>query len=249
VKRIVLCVGIAALAGPALAQAPQQALLAEQGVYVATVAAARGNEKKDLSEFYKGKYLVVMREGLPLAICSQTRGSTAYLRVRITESGADTSKQGFWGSIADEDCGATPLPAHKGEVLKSGHAAVRGKWLLIWVESLSPHAVTRGVGAFEHESEEYPAAILMFSLENGNDQARRLIDQWLKPFDTPEEAAKFGNTASGVFVKEVRLGMTPAEVEAVLGVPETKVDLGDRVLYKYKNMTVEFREGKVSDVR
>jgi hypothetical protein len=35
----------------------------------------------------------------------------------------------------------------------------------------------------------------------------------------------------------------------VLGVPETKVDLGDKVLYKYKNMTVEFHTGKVSDVR
>lgn len=80
-------------------------------------------------------------------------------------------------------------------------------------------------------------------------QAKDLIDQWLKTFDTEEEAAKLGNTASGAFVKEVKLGMTPAEVEAVLGVPETKVDLGEKVLYKYKNMTVEFHDGKVTDVR
>jgi hypothetical protein len=207
------------------------------------------SEKKDFSERYKGKYLVVMRDGLDLAICSQTRAQRAYLKVRVTESGVDTSKQGFLGVLADQDCGASPEPVHKGEVLKSTHAAIRGKWLLIWVESLSPHAVTRGLGAFEHESHERPAAIVMFPAEGGYDEARPLIDQWLRPFDSQEEAAKFGNTASGVFVKEVKLGMTPAEVEAALGVPETKVDLGEKVLYKYKNMTVEFRDGKVTDVR
>jgi hypothetical protein len=53
----------------------------------------------------------------------------------------------------------------------------------------------------------------------------------------------------GAFVKEVKLGMTPAEVEAVLGLPETKVDLGEKILYKYKNMTVEFHDGKVTDVK
>ena len=54
---------------------------------------------------------------------------------------------------------------------------------------------------------------------------------------------------SGKFVKEVKLGMIPAEVEAALGLPETKVDLAEKVLYKYKNMTVEFHDGKVADVR
>lgn len=49
-------------------------------------------------------------------------------------------------------------------------------------------------------------------------------------------------------VKHVNLGMTPTEVESVLGMPETKVDLTEKVLYKYKNMTVQFRDGKVSDV-
>jgi hypothetical protein len=54
---------------------------------------------------------------------------------------------------------------------------------------------------------------------------------------------------SGAFVKEVKLGMTPADVEAALGSPETKVDLGEKVLYKYKNMTVEFHDGKVTGVK
>jgi hypothetical protein len=31
--------------------------------------------------------------------------------------------------------------------------------------------------------------------------------------------------------------------------PQTRVDLGDKVLYKHKNMTVEFHNGKLTDVR
>jgi hypothetical protein len=43
--------------------------------------------------------------------------------------------------------------------------------------------------------------------------------------------------------------MTFAEVEASLGIPETRADLGEKVIYKYKNMTVEFFNGKVADIR
>jgi hypothetical protein len=54
---------------------------------------------------------------------------------------------------------------------------------------------------------------------------------------------------SGASVKEVTLGMTLARVELELGLPETKVDLGEKALYKYKNMTVEFHNGRVTDVK
>jgi len=160
------------------------------GLAIAVVGIGFASARKDASERYKGKYLVVMRDGLVLAICSEKPGGRAYLRVRVTESGVDTSKHGFLENLPEgryDVCGATPEAVHKGEVLKSSHAAIRGKWLLIWVESLSLHSVTRGVGAFEHESHEYPAAILMFPAEGGNDQAGAIADQWLKPFDTQEE--------------------------------------------------------------
>ena len=223
-------------------------------ILLACCRPACGSDKKDFTESYEGKFLVVMREGLSLAICAANAGHRAsYLQIRVTESGVDTLQHGlrgiFLNNMQEDPCVATPEPVHKGEVLKSSHAAVRGKWLLVRVESISPHSVTRGVGAFEHESHERPAATVMFPTEGGYDQAKALIDQWLKPFDTQEEAAKFGNTASGAFVKEVKLGMTSAEVEAALGLPETKVDLGEKVLYKYKNMTVEFHDGRVTDVR
>ena len=63
------------------------------------------------------------------------------------------------------------------------------------------------------------------------------------------DGAQLGNTAAGVFVNQVKAGMSFAEVESALGVPQTRIDLGEKVLYKYKDMTVEFHDGKVADVR
>ena len=218
---------------------------------VVAVGAVSASDKKDFAERYKDKYFVVMRDGLVLAICSERPGHESYIRVEVSDSGAEIAMKGFRaGGYWAKECGATPEPVHKGEVLTSSkHAGASGNWLEISVKSLSPHAVTRGVGAFQHESYEYPAAVLVFPVEGGNDEVTARVGKWLRTFDTQEEAAKFGNTAIGAFVKEVKLGMTPAEVEAALGLPETKVDLGEKVLYKYKSMTVEFHDGKVTDVR
>jgi len=81
--------------------------------------------------------------------------------------------------------------------------------------------------------------------------ADALFAQWFTLLDgtNPADAAQLGNTASGVFVNQVKAGMSFAEVESALGVPLTRVDLGEKVLYKYKDMTVEFHDGKVTDVR
>jgi hypothetical protein len=47
----------------------------------------------------------------------------------------------------------------------------------------------------------------------------------------------------------VKAGISFADVEKALGVPQTRVDLGEKVLYRYKDMTIEFQNGKVTDVR
>lgn len=48
---------------------------------------------------------------------------------------------------------------------------------------------------------------------------------------------------------EIRLGMTVAEVETIMGPPKMKADLGEKLVYKYEDLAVEFRDGKVVDVR
>jgi len=106
-------------------------------------------------------------------------------------------------------------------------------------------------GASRHGRTKYGKADLIFETNDAKDYdaVAALVESWVRPFDTRSEAAQNGNTASGVYVKEVKLGMTFAEVEAALGPPQTRADLGDKVLYKYKDMTVEFHDGKVTDVK
>jgi hypothetical protein len=48
---------------------------------------------------------------------------------------------------------------------------------------------------------------------------------------------------------EVKLGMTPDQVENALGKPDKKVTLGAKQIYIYKDMKVTFKDGKVSDVQ
>ena len=62
-------------------------------------------------------------------------------------------------------------------------------------------------------------------------------------------AALADSTPATTGTKEIKLGMTTGQVEKILGDPATKVDLGEKVLYKYKDMTIEFHDGKVTDVR
>ena len=60
-------------------------------------------------------------------------------------------------------------------------------------------------------------------------------------FTTESEAASSD-------VNTVKLGQTPEEVVAILGVPEKKVDLGTKLIYMYKDMKIVFVDGKVADV-
>jgi hypothetical protein len=48
--------------------------------------------------------------------------------------------------------------------------------------------------------------------------------------------------------QSIQKGMTTDQVEAALGKPEQKVDLGTKQIYVYKNLKVTFKDGKVSDV-
>jgi len=210
------------------------------------------NNWKHIREHYKkGRFLVVLKEGLATGICASHPATSIFgspeaeLMVKISESGADYSKQSW---LSDE-C-TMPEPVRAGEVLQIKEVFAFGGELKVHVVNVSPHAITRGVGAFEHESPERGHAEFRFRADS-KDYADdvTLAEQWVKLFDTQDEAARFGNTASGVFVKQIKTGMTPQDVEQVLGPPTTRADLEGKTLYKYKDMTVEFHDGKVADVR
>jgi hypothetical protein len=208
--------------------------------------------------------VVVLREGIAIGICQyqylpgehgllgERERVPPFVTVNIHGEQSDIQGHSF---MVPPGCGQfVPEPIKKGEVLSVKAVGYHRGSLIFNVENVSPHAIERGVGAFGHASPEVGAAVIRFFPPNGAsredfDAFASEVDLWLRPFDSIKDAMAFGNTASGAFVKEVKIGMSFTEVEAALGLPQTRVDLGEKVLYKYKDMTVEFHNGKVTDVK
>jgi hypothetical protein len=67
------------------------------------------------------------------------------------------------------------------------------------------------------------------------------------PAGPPPGAAAF--TGSGRVDKEIRQGMTPDEVRAVMGEPERDVAFGARRHWTYPGLTVVFDDGRVVEVK
>lgn len=77
------------------------------------------------------------------------------------------------------------------------------------------------------------------------------------PVDTAKEPGKDASPPVGTPAspsthageKVIQRGMTYSQVETVLGPPSTRANLGEKTLYKYPDLTIEFHDGKVTDVR
>ena len=192
---------------------------------------------------YKQKFAEVLQPGLVVGNCSDVMigginfGSDASIVVAIGEN--DTKLHNKFG------CATQQL--YKGEALFVEKVRIADHGRIIWLQAhtLAPHSWTRGIGAFEHESHEIGRVMFVFKSDN---DPNSLISKWLQ-ISTAVSPDKLGNTASMVQVKQVKLGMSSAEVEDALGLPITRIDLAAETLYKYKDMTIEFQDGKVTDVR
>ncbi len=109
------------------------------------------------------------------------------------------------------------------------------------------HGVGGGQRSFERTTTKLRFFFDEATMKSGDlDHIYTAIDSWVKLFPTLEEAIAF---AGDIGTKEISLGMTIAEIESVLGPPETKISLGEKVIYKYEGMAVEFVDGKVADVK
>ena len=64
----------------------------------------------------------------------------------------------------------------------------------------------------------------------------------------PSSAAPPATSSAPSGPVTVQLGQSIDEVTANLGAPVTVIDLGSKKIYKYKDMKVTFKDGKVSDV-
>ena len=70
-----------------------------------------------------------------------------------------------------------------------------------------------------------------------------------KEANAAEQAVIAQGPADGPAPGTVTLGMTPAEVEAILGRPKNTVDLGAKKIHVYGALKVTFLNGRVSDVQ
>lgn len=226
-------------------------------------AVALSASAKPLPTQYDGKFFVVLKDGLAIGVCQapavdqtmKSQGVIPTLAVRVNGDNVEYHPQTGITAMTTGCTAVVAEPIRKGEVLLATRGMTTKHELVLFLHNVAPHQITRGQGSFQHSTYEVGAMSLRFKLANPKDEAEQLaaVGEWLRQFDSQDEAstfsAQFGNTASGVFVKQVKAGMSFAETEQVLGPPETRVDLGDKVLYKYKDMTVEFHAGKVTDVR
>jgi hypothetical protein len=228
-------------------------------VAVAPVVGSSMDAEAALSK-YRDKFVVVMDEGLSIGsqpgVIHRAGWSFGSARSCLAVAIAGLEKSSLKAVLMPQMPGETGCAVdslHKGEVLKVLHVSFHSPYLSLDLQSLSPHSITRGLGAFAHQSLEIGEVhIAILAGDKGKDlgAADALAAHWFKLATSADAAApEFGNTASGAFVSQVKAGMSFAEVEQALGVPQTRVDLGEKVLYKYKDMTVEFHDGRVTDVR
>jgi len=171
-------------------------------------AFAKDSETGELAQNYKGKFLVVMRGGLAVGACQGYRPTPASERVPPTlhvEIDGDKVVYHAQTGITTQAYGCAaivPKPLHKGEVLYVRGVSTRGASLMLWAVALSPHQVD-AERAHERAHTEQSAAEFRFKIPNGAGifYAQHIVEAWLKPFNSRAEAARFGNTAGGGFVK------------------------------------------------
>ncbi len=178
-------------------------LLSSGGICVAQT-------KSQLKERYDKKFLVVLRDGLAVGICEHTPYNTARhrylytgspLTVRLTGDQAEYHTQAGVRASLDFACGKIiPQPLHRGEVLRVRRVSPHGEEFRINVEAIFRRDVAPGRKAQdEHEKYWVEDADLRFvGKADAPDATAALVDKWVKVFDTPDEAAKFGNTIGGV---------------------------------------------------
>ena len=169
-------------------------------------------------------------------------------------TGTDASALAFFKADGTRDRGMESLfsPYPLGELVQPTKIEQRQKGkqgsVSVVVTSLLKHNITRGQGAFQHQSPERLNVEMFFPLEMSCDAAKAAWSKVLTPVTQQEAEAVLARFPSGVMVEELRQGMTPTEVEAILGPPERQAVLGQKKIYFYPKMKVTFVDAKVTDI-
>ena len=97
----------------------------------------------------------------------------------------------------------------------------------------------------QEKLEKYLAELKPKNLENTNCRGEGSIvifEDFMRGIGEMEKPAK-----KAAETKKIAIGMTVDEVKAILGEPQTIIDLGVKVILKYEQMNVIFKDGKMVD--
>ena len=138
------------------------AAAALMAVLVYPIQAQSKTEKEAADLKYKDKFLLVNRDGIFVGILSEG--------LMCSKPGVTTTNGindvGDVQLINPFHCGTEPI--HKGEVLEILAVRLTKDYLSLDIENLSPHSITRGIGAFAHPSmERGKASIVIRAGKNG----------------------------------------------------------------------------------
>ncbi len=211
------------------------------------------SDKNLLKRKYEAAVLVPRQEGLVIFLCHAPQGTdpTACLLpwpVHIFSGRIDYKNR---NATNPPECGVpSAVPLLASDLLTVREAGFMDKRFYLQVNQIKPVQFTCGMGNDSHEVFARGQATFLFNVSNSKDidAFDLLVQDWLRPA-TQDELAKAVRSEKLSPTRRIGLGMSMAEVEEALGPPQTRADLSDKVLYKYKDMTVEFRNGKVADVR
>ena len=174
-------------------------------ILVLSQLALSAAEKETLNKRYSGRFLVVMKEGLAVGICNVPAGQSRPLAppelpVRIAAGRSDYQSQSGATATAAGCSTLDPEPLEIGEVLKVKKVWSRGDEFHISVQNVSPHRLEAGLDT----NLEIGSADFRFKLSEPKalEASAQEIEKWVKPFQSAEEAAKFGSSASGAPAKQ-----------------------------------------------
>lgn len=209
------------------------------------------NDNKSLEETLKAKYEVTK---LGIDHLRVTKPGTVFVLQQdgvyanpSTEAGSLTTKIVSGRVIELSGFGAAFFSKNNDRSLKAGtkvyvtHIWVRDKEIRFDIIT----ADTDEVAVHGSSRETRYAATVAFQFPDGYsvtgeaDAVKKIVDTVLLP-ETEVQASQ---------TKTVALGQTQDQVKSILGAPDKILDLGQKVIYVYKDIKVIFVDGKVSDIQ
>ena len=204
--------------------------------------------KKELKEFLKDKnFAVITQDGVPTASeMGPKRNSTIYkIVISIKNGGKWERKISFFSSSPDHFL-------KKGDIIKIHMIKFKSWGIDIQTRTLKRLPIERRGGVFQEYCRTnfnfyFDKKYLNSKSEESLNFIKKSINNYLKLFKTFEEAEAFVNKSKPA--PELKIGTSEDDVIKALGMPKAKIKIGDKIIYKYDDMKIIIKDGKVIEIK